>query len=134
MPTPPTEQELLEQLWGRRGPNDGPEVPTLPEGMTARDYYANMVKEELGKAYDQDFSDYSTAQTLDSIEYFLFPNLFVFPGLSRPMVYRFRPDPEDPDYSIFDLYFLRPKHPENEPPPPPEPRHPRSRAAPPSEF
>ena len=121
MPTPPTEQELLAQLWGRRGSVDGIEVPQLPQGMTARDLYANVVKEELGKLYDQDFSHYSTAQTLDSIEYFLFPNLFVFPGLSLPMVYRFRPDPEDPDYSLFDLYFLRPKHPEQEPPPPPEP-------------
>lgn len=120
-PSPLSEQELLEQMWGRRGSVDGIPVPELPEGMTARDFYANVVKEELGKVYDQDFSNYSTAQTLDSIEYFLFPNLFVFPGLSLPMVYRFRPDPKDPDYSWFDLYFLRPKHPEKEPPPPPEP-------------
>jgi len=92
--------------------------------MTARDFYANVVKQQLGEIYDQDFSNYSTAQTLDSIEYFLFPNMFIFPGLSLPMVYRFRPDPNDPDYSRFDLYFLRPKHPEKEPPPPPEPDRP----------
>ena len=120
-PTPLTEQELLTQMWGRRGPDESSEVPELPEGMTARDFYANVVKQQLGRIYDQDFSNYSTAQTLDSIEYFLFPNMFIFPGLSLPMVYRFRPDPNDPDYSRFDLYFLRPKHPEKEPPPPPEP-------------
>ena len=120
-PTPLTEQELLAQMWGRRGPDESSEVPELPEGMTARDFYANVVKQQLGEIYDQDFSNYSTAQTLDSIEYFLFPNMFIFPGLSLPMVYRFRPDPNDPDYSRFDLYFLRPKHPEKEPPPPPEP-------------
>lgn len=120
MPEPPTEQELMAQLWGRRGPADG-DIPGVPEGMTARDLYAGIVQQQLGEQYDQDFSQYSTAQTLDSIEYFLFPNLFVFPGLSLPMVYRFRPDPKDQDYSLFDLYFLRPKHPENEPPPPPEP-------------
>ena len=122
-PEPLTEQELLAQLWGRRGSVDGMDVPALPEGMTARDFYANVVKEELGRVYDQDFSHCSTAQTLDSIEYFLFPNLFVFPGLSLPMVYRFRPDPDDPDHSWFDLYFLRPKHPDREPPPPPEPMY-----------
>ena len=108
-PTPVTEQELFEQLWGRRGPETG-DCPTLPEGVTARDYYAKLVQQQLGEIYEQDFSSYSTAQTLDSIEYFLFPNLFIFPGLSLPMAYRFRPDPDDPDYSYFDLYFLRPKH------------------------
>ena len=120
MPVQPTEQELMIQLWGRRGPAVGG-VPEVPEGMTARDVYADIVKQQLGKQYDQDFSDYSTARTLDSIEYFLFPNFFIFPGLSLPMAYRFRPDPENPDYSYFDLYFLRPKHPEKEPPPPPDP-------------
>ena len=122
MPKPPTEQELMQQLWGRRGPKDGA-CPQLPEGVTARDHYAKIIQKQLGEAYDQDFSGYSTAQTLDSIEYFLFPNLFVFPGLSLPMVYRFRPDPKDPDYSYFDLYILRPKHPEKAPPPPPEPHY-----------
>ena len=116
-----SEQEILNQMWGRRGPNGDAEAPELPEGMTARDFYANVVKQQLGEQYNQDFSAYSTAQTLDSIEYFLFPNFFIFPGLSLPMAYRFRPDKDDPDYSYFDLYFLRPKHPEQAPPPPPEP-------------
>lgn len=121
MPKQPTEQELMQQMWGRRGPADG-DCPVVPEGKTARDVYAEVMKEQLGKEHDQDFSDYSTALTLDSIEYFLFPNFFIFPGLTLPMAYRFRPDPDDPDFSTFDLYFLRPKHPDKEPPPPPEPR------------
>ena len=111
----------MEALWGRRGPTGEEECPTVPEGMTARDLYASLVQAQLGEQYEQDFSHYSTAQTLDSIEYFVFPNFFIFPGLSLPMAYRFRPDKDDPDYSYFDLYFLRPKHPENEPPPPPDP-------------
>ena len=120
MPSQPTEQELLTELWGRRVPGDE-EIPEVPEGYTARDVYARIVQKKLGEEYEQDFSGYSTAQTLDSIEYFVFPNFFIFPGLSLPMAYRFRPDPEDPDYSFFDLYFLRPSHPEKAPPPPPDP-------------
>jgi hypothetical protein len=120
MPEPPTQQDLMQQLWGRRGPIEG-ECPEVPEGQTARDLYASIIQAQLGEKYDQDFSNYSTAQTLDSIEYFLFPNLFIFPGLSLPMVYRFRPDPENPDFSYFDLYFMRPKHPDKAPPDPPEP-------------
>ena len=121
MPVQPSEQELMRGLWGRRGPNDAGECPEVPDGMTARDLYAQLVQQQLGEIYDQDFSSYSTAQTLDSIEYFVFPNFFIFPGLTLPMAYRFRPDPQDPDYSYFDLYFLRPKHPDKAPPPPPEP-------------
>jgi len=121
-PVPETQQELMEMIWGRRGPSEG-ECPVVPEGMTARDIYAQNVQEQLGEQYDMDFSDYSTAQTLDSIEYFLFPNLFVFPGLSLPMVYRFRPDPNDPDFSYFDLYFLRQRHPQKAPPPTPNPMY-----------
>ncbi len=120
MPVPLSEQELLEQMWGRRG-SDDEAIPQLPPHTTARDYYADVVKTQLGEAYDQDFSNYSTAQTLDSIEYFLFPNFFIFPGLSLPMAYRFRPDVNDPDFAYFDLYFLRPKHPHKAPPAPPEP-------------
>ena len=47
--------------------------------------------------------------TLDSIEYFLFPNAFFFPGLQLSMVYRFRPDPTSVDFSWFDLLIMRPR-------------------------
>lgn len=57
---------------------------------------------------------------LDSIEYFCFPNAFFFPGVSLPMVYRFRPDPDDVDSSIFDLLILRPRPSHGTVPPPPE--------------
>ena len=74
----------------------------------------------MGERYGHDFSHLSESITLDSIEYYLFPNAFFFPGLSLPMVYRFRPDPTSPDFSYFDLLFMRPRPPEGEVPPPPE--------------
>ena len=116
---PQTEQQLLNRMWVRG--LEGEEIPRVPEGMTARDFYAEHLKRTLGKAYGQDFSHYPTCMTLDSIEYFLFPNAFFFPGLSLPMVYRFRPDAEDPDYCTFDLLMLRPIPPDGKAPPPPEP-------------
>jgi len=116
---PQTEQQLLERLWVRGREDES--VPVLPDGVTARDFYAERVRQQMGQAYGQDFSHYSTSMTLDSIEYFLFPNAFFFPGLSLPMVYRFRPDRENPDFSTFDLLMLRPKHPDREAPLPPEP-------------
>ncbi len=116
---PPSEQQLLEMLWVR-GREDEP-IPQVPEGTTARDFYADIVKTQFSERFGHDFSTMSTAQTLDSIEYFVFPNMFLFPGLSLPMVYRFRPDPDDPDFCTFDLLFLRPKPKDRPAPPPPDP-------------
>ncbi len=111
------EYELIERISGRTlGEGD----LTLPPGVRARDHYANHVQETMGERYGHDFSHLSESITLDSIEYYLFPNAFFFPGLSLPMVYRFRPDPTSPDFSYFDLLFMRPRPPEGEAPPPPE--------------
>ncbi len=103
----PTEEELLAMVTARRDADDP--APGIPEGERARDVYARQVQQTLGERYDRDFSDLSVCETIDSIEYFLFPNAFFFPGLQFPMVYRFRPDGNDPDRSIFDLLVLRPK-------------------------
>jgi len=114
---PRTEDELLARISGRTlGEGD----LTLPPGVRARDHYANHVQETMGERYGHDFSHLSESITLDSIEYYLFPNAFFFPGLSIPMVYRFRPDPTSPDFSYFDLLFMRPRPPEGAAPPPPE--------------
>jgi phenylpropionate dioxygenase-like ring-hydroxylating dioxygenase large terminal subunit len=115
----PSEQQLLDGLWAR-GRHAGP-APRLEGGRTARDVYAEAMKRELGERYGRDLSHYSTSLTLDSIEYFLFPNAFFFPGLTLPMVYRFRPDPRDPDFCTFDLLMLRPRPTGRPAPPPPEP-------------
>ena len=103
----PDEQTLLNMLMGRKNP--GEDVPTIPEGERARDVYARLVQQALGDVYDNDFSDLSVAETIDSIEYFLFPNAFFFPGLAIPLTYRFRPDGPDPDRCIYEVLYLRPK-------------------------
>ncbi|MGA9275664.1 aromatic ring-hydroxylating oxygenase subunit alpha [Ilumatobacter sp.] len=117
-PTPRTEEEILAHL--TRNLRRGMDPLELPEGMRARDFYAKYVQREMGEAYGRDFSELSESLTLDSIEYFLFPNSFFFPGLSLPMVYRFRPDPDDLDISYFDLLILRPRPLDGAAPPPPE--------------
>ncbi len=106
-PTPRTEQQMLAHL--TRNLRHGMEPLVLPEGTRARDFYATYVQQEMGKAYGHDFSHMSQSLTLDSIEYFCFPNACLFPGLSLSMVYRFRPDPVDHNVSFFDLLILRPR-------------------------
>ena len=86
---------MLQMLMARK--NAGDDVPEIPTGERARDVYARHMQSVLGKAYDNDFSHLSVAETIDSIEYHLFPNAFFFPGLQIPLCYRFRPDGPDPD-------------------------------------
>ncbi len=97
---------IIELLMARKNPDGA--VPTREHGETARDVYARWTRDTLGERYGIDVSDLSTSEAIDSIEYFLFPNAFFFPGLQFPMVYRFRPDGHDVDHSIFDLVILRP--------------------------
>lgn len=113
---PLTEQELLDQRSSRRGTGSG----TVPDGDRARDIYAALIRDQMGEEYGHDFSALSESMTLDSIEYFLFPNAFFFPGLQLPMVYRFRPDPNSIDHSFFDLLVMRPRPADGPAPEPPE--------------
>jgi len=102
-----TEQEILDFLLGRKF-SPGMETPKIPEGKTARDVYAQLSKVQLGEKYGADYSDFKVADTVDSIEYFVFPNGFFFPGARIPLTYRFLPNPDNPDECTFDLLFLRP--------------------------
>lgn len=102
-----TEQEILDFLLGRKF-SKGTETPKIPEGKTARDVYAQLSKVQLGEKYGADYSDFKVADTVDSIEYFVFPNGFFFPGARIPLTYRFLPNPDNPDECTFDLLFLRP--------------------------
>ena len=111
-----TEQQILERTTSRRGTGEA----SLPEGMRARDYFAKTIQQEMGQKYGRDFSGLSESMTLDSIEYFLFPNAFFFPGLQLSMIYRFRPDPESVDFSYFDLLMMRPRPGDRPTPAPPD--------------
>ncbi|CAN5597290.1 aromatic ring-hydroxylating dioxygenase subunit alpha [soil metagenome] len=113
-----TEQEILEHL--TRNLRRGMDPLELPDGMRARDFYAKYVQREMGERYGSDFTDLSESITLDSIEYFCFPNAMFFPGLTLGMVYRFRPDPTSIDHCYFDLLMMRPRPLDGHASPPPD--------------
>jgi hypothetical protein len=110
---PMTEQEMLEGL--------AVEGRTLAEGETAREVAAQSVRDNLGAELGVDLSATSDSIILDSIEYHLFPNMFFFPGIVIPMVYRFRPNGMDVDSCIFDLMIMELLPDGEEHPEPPEP-------------
>ncbi len=118
--TPLSEQELVDSmLVGDRSVLS--DELTVKEGESARIVMARFLRNTLGEKYRTDLSGYSDAEMIDTIEYHLFPNMVLFPGLSLPMVYRFRPLGNDPNRSVFDLLFLRPVPDDGDRPDPAEP-------------
>ena len=114
-----SEQDILDSALGSEGlTTTGEPKIKVPEGKTAREMYADNLKKNLRETYEMDLSDLSISETIDSIEYHLFPNACFFPGLSLPMVYRFRPDGMNIDSTVFDLIFMQPKPKGRNSPPP----------------
>lgn len=103
-----TEQDILDQFTvGDSSVLDGADRKLKP-GESARQRMADMLRAMFSAGTDSDLSGVSDAEILDCFSYTLFPNTFLFPGISLPMVYRFRPDPEDFRACIYEVFFLRP--------------------------
>ena len=119
---PLSEQELVNaMLVGDRSVlNDD---LTVGEGETARIVMARFLRQTLGEKYKSDLSGFSDSEIIDTVEYHLFPNMVLFPGLSLPMVYRFRPIGMNPGKCLFELLFLRPVPEDGEAPEPAEPHY-----------
>jgi nitrite reductase/ring-hydroxylating ferredoxin subunit len=109
-----TQQEILDKMGSAPG-------AVVPEGRLARSVAAEALREKIGTETGADVSAYSDSEMLDSIEYHLFPNMCLFPGVNLPMIYRFRPIGMDPGRALFDLVFLQLNTPGEAPPRAPDP-------------
>ncbi|GAB5413838.1 MAG: aromatic ring-hydroxylating dioxygenase subunit alpha [Congregibacter sp.] len=94
---------------------------TLQEGERARDRVAAHAREKYSKASGRDFSDLSTSEALDLIQYFLFPNLGPWAGMATPLVYRFRPHGDNPEECLMEIMMLFAKPKDGKHPPAPKP-------------
>ncbi len=103
-----TEQDVLDQctVGDSSLVQDKPQVP---EGEKARQIMADLYRQMFEKSHDADLSHISDSEILDCFSYTVFPNTFLFPGISLPMVYRFRPNPRDHRESLYECFFLLPK-------------------------
>jgi phenylpropionate dioxygenase-like ring-hydroxylating dioxygenase large terminal subunit len=90
---------------------------TIEPGASARKVLGDRVRASLQKRTGRDHSHLTDAETLDGVEYFLFPNFMPWAGYLTPFAYRFRPDGHDPDSSVIDIMVLEPL-PEGESRPP----------------
>lgn len=87
-------------------------------GETARAKLAERAREKIGRATGTDTGQMSDSESLDLIEYLLFPNMVPWGGQALPIVYRFRPNGNDPDSHIMEIMFLFAKAPDGSHPPP----------------
>jgi hypothetical protein len=83
---------------------DGP----LGPGETPRSRIIANLRGFYSGTFGVDLSRLSDSEVLDVIEYSLFPNLIVFGGFGSPLAYRSRPDGDDPNQSIFEVWLLLP--------------------------
>lgn len=99
-----------------------PESPEVPDGVTARQMVAEAFRGVARDAMGYDASAATDSQVLDTIQYFLFPNLMPFIGLLINLSYRFLPYGDDPDMCTMDILMLLPL-PAGMPRPPAPPVH-----------
>lgn len=104
-----TEADIIENFTLGDSSSLGGQKPELKEGERARQVMADMFRDMFEQATDTDLSHVSDTELLDTYSYTFFPNLFLFPGISLPMVYRFRPDANDHRRTIYEVMFMRPK-------------------------
>jgi nitrite reductase/ring-hydroxylating ferredoxin subunit len=118
-----TEQDILDQFTLGDSGAVGDTKRILGDGNTARQAMADMFRGLFEQATNTDLSKVSDAEILDCFSYTIFPNLYLFPGISLPMVYRFRPEPRDHRKCIFEVMFMRPVPVDGKRPPPAEVIH-----------
>jgi phenylpropionate dioxygenase-like ring-hydroxylating dioxygenase large terminal subunit len=97
------EQEILEAMFITSDAD-----VTVDEGSSARTLLADQMRASLHERTQREYSNITDAEALDGIEYFLFPNFMPWAGFLTPLVYRFRPDGDDPDSCVIDIMLLEP--------------------------
>lgn len=117
---PVSPEEMLKQMFVGGTSVLGADFK-LGENDTARSVMADFVRKSLNEQFGLDLSQVSDTELIDPNQYTLFPNMFLFPGIGFPMVYRVRPVGTSPDRCWFELLFLRPNPASGEIPEAPEP-------------
>jgi phenylpropionate dioxygenase-like ring-hydroxylating dioxygenase large terminal subunit len=87
-------------------------------GETARAKLANRARRRISRSSGKDMSMLSDTESLDLIEYSLFPNMVPWGGQALPICYRFRPLGDEPERCVMEIMFLFAKAPDGSHPEP----------------
>ena len=103
-----SEQELVDHWIGMGLAAGKDEIPQAPEGGKARGVLADYQRDQYSRRTGKDFSRYSDAEMLDTLEYFVFPNFAPWGGFGTNLAYRVRPNGFDPDSCLFEVMVTAP--------------------------
>ncbi|GAB5451922.1 MAG: aromatic ring-hydroxylating dioxygenase subunit alpha [Halioglobus sp.] len=99
-----SEQDSLDDMMKLAGQDERPEVP---EDKTAREVLAEISLPGVNEQAGEDVSDRATmSELMDSTLYLLFPNFAPWAGYGTVITYRHRPNGDDVDSAIMDIYLL----------------------------
>jgi phenylpropionate dioxygenase-like ring-hydroxylating dioxygenase large terminal subunit len=104
LPGEPGEQEQLDAMFTRS--LDAEPMLRVPDGMTARQMLAQVTRMQLQGAVPG-IADVSDTELCDSFYYTVFPNFHPWGAYNR-IVYRFRPNGNDPHACIMEVIYLAP--------------------------
>jgi phenylpropionate dioxygenase-like ring-hydroxylating dioxygenase large terminal subunit len=109
-----TEEQSVHQWLTIYGVASGDDLPTLPEGMSAREYLGEMNIERFSEMYQQDLGPVAThSEVLDAILYSIFPNFAPWAGFRPNVTYRFLPYEDSPDMCTMEIMLMM-RYPERE--------------------
>lgn len=115
LPWTATEEEVLRGMLDVR---EGEPLPvTLDPGQTARHAMALAARVRWRPVLGDRIEEFCDAELVDHFNYTLFPNLHPWGGFNR-ILYRFRPNGDDHETSIFEVMFITPFAGERPPPAP----------------
>ena len=104
----PDDEKILDEFLTNFAPELlGTEQGKMRPGEAVRDAAARISREVYTARSGLDMSDQPATYTLDTIEYFVFPNFFPWPSLGAPLLYRFLPG-ETPDECTFEVALFLP--------------------------
>ncbi|MEP7349595.1 MAG: aromatic ring-hydroxylating dioxygenase subunit alpha [Sphingorhabdus sp.] len=83
------------------------DAPVVPDGLTARIFAAEHVRQSLSAEDGWDYTGASDAEMLDALLYNLWPHMSFWASYAPNLVYRWRPNSLDPETSIMDVMILK---------------------------
>jgi phenylpropionate dioxygenase-like ring-hydroxylating dioxygenase large terminal subunit len=105
LPWDPTEQERLNSQIDQR--LDDPPMLEVAEGRTARQTLAEAARRSLRPVIGERAEDLSDAELVDSYYFTVFPNMHPWGGYNQ-ITYRWRPNGDDHESCIMDVFLLSP--------------------------
>ena len=109
-----TQQQSMDAMMELAG---SPERPAVAPGQSAREKLAEITLPMVNEQCGEDLSGRTTmSELMDSTLYLLFPNFAPWAGHATVITYRHRPNGNDVDSSIMDIYLLT-RYPEGAEPP-----------------